>query len=79
MRLQEHIDNLNEMTSDTQEVAGWMARLIMADKDMATKKLQKLLPLKQASFEPGKEWNDAFGTLVGEINRAIQKALKAAK
>lgn len=79
MRFQEHLDDINEMTSDTQEVAGWMARLIMADKDMAAKNLQKLLPLKQATFEPGKEWNDAFGALVGDINRAIKKALKAAK
>jgi hypothetical protein len=79
MRLQEHMEKLNEITSNTQEVAGWMARLIMADKDMATKKLSSLLPLKQATFEPGKEWNDAFGTLVGDIERAIKKALKAAK
>lgn len=79
MRLNEHLDMMNEATSNVLEVADEMVRLIMGDKDSATAKLKKMLPLKQATFEGGDEYNKAFATLRKDFAAAIKKALKAAK
>jgi hypothetical protein len=79
MRLEEHLTSLNEKTSNVNDVAYAMVRAIMGDKDEATKTLAKLLPLDQAKFQPGSEYNKAFGTLFNDFKKAIDKALKAAK
>ena len=70
---------LNEVTSNIKDVAHDMARLIMGDKDIALKSLNKSLPLEQATFQPGPEYNKAFTQLFKDIESAIIKALRAAK
>jgi hypothetical protein len=79
MRLVEHLDEMNEATSNIRDVADDMTRLIMGDKDMALKNLKKSLPLNQATFDAGKEYNKAFTDLRSDIAAAIKIALKAAK
>jgi len=69
---------LNESTSNINDIASSMARLIMGNKDTEVKYLKKALPLKQADFEPGAEYNKAFNQLYTDINKAIKKALNAA-
>jgi len=70
---------LNEKTSNIDDVADNMARLIMGSKDDAINSLKKSLPLTQATFEPGEEYNKAFIELRKNIMMAIKKSLKAAK
>lgn len=64
--------------TEVADVAGDMTRLVMGDKGVAMRSLEKSLPLKSANFEPGKEYNDAFNTLWRDIQKAIEKALKSA-
>lgn len=78
MRLQEHLNNMNEETSDINNVAGQMVRLIMGNKDTATAKLKRILPMKQANFYPGVEYNKAFTEMQKTIAAAIKKAFKTA-
>jgi hypothetical protein len=72
-------EGLNEASSNVHGVADNFARLIMGDMNVAFRNLKKSLPLDQATFQPGKEYNDAFIKLVGDFEMAINKALKAAK
>ena len=65
--------------TEVADVAGDLTRLIMGDKKIAMRNLEKSLPLKSATFEPGKEYNDAFSALWRDIQKAIEKALKSAK
>lgn len=69
---------LTEETSDIKKVAELMTMQIMGNTKRAAKSLEKMLPLKQADFAPGKEYNNAFGQLYTDIDKAIRKALKSA-
>ena len=79
-RDEDNIDeSLNETTSNINDVAYAMTRAIMGNKDEATKTLSKLLPLKQAKFQPGDEYNKAFESLTSDIKKAINKSLSHLK
>jgi hypothetical protein len=77
--LKDYKPKVNEASSNIYGVADSFARLIMGDVNMALANLKKSLPLNQATFEPGNEYNNAFIKLVGDFEVAIKKALKAAK
>lgn len=72
-------ESINEMTSNINEVADAMTRAIMGNKDEATKALSRMLPLKQAKFQPGEEYNKAFEGLMKDIRKAINKSLSHLK
>jgi len=72
-------ESLNETTSNINDVAYAMTRAIMGNKDEATKTLNKLLPLEEAQFQPGREYNKAFANLMSDIRKSINKSLNHLK
>ena len=77
MRLQEHLEVLNEDTARIKKVADAMTRVIMGDAKIGMRDLAKLVPFYYFDGN-NKKYNKAYDTLYSDILKAINKATKSA-
>lgn len=75
MRLQGHLENLNE--SNANQIADDMARLVMGDSSQALNNLKKQVPFDAKWTMDTFKYNKAYAQLYKDIKKAIDKAIKS--